>query len=509
MASTHTERERKYAPADGAGPPRLSELPDVAGVEVVEHELESVYFDTHELDLASAGITLRRRTGGDDAGWHVKLPVDEETKQELHRPLGRATKTPPKPLRDATVLFLRGRSVAPVATLRTQRTVSRLLDGEGGVLAEFCDDQVTAQRHLPPETGVPVAWREWELELVDGSPDLLDAAEDLLARSGAEPAESPSKLLRALGEAAPDRPRPGPGHLDGAGATDLVLARLAEQVGVVRRLDPLVRLDRPDAVHQMRVALRRLRSALATFRPLVDREVTEPLREEARWLGAVLGDARDAEVLHDRLTAVVDAEPVELVLGPVRRRVDEELRASYDRAHERSVEAMRSERYFALVDALQRLVVEPPWTPGADGPPDRVLLPRLRKDFKRLRRRIASAEAAAAADDSRDVRLHEARKAAKRLRYAAETVVPAYGDDARRLAKAAKRMQSSLGDHQDSVVARPLIRQLGVQAHLDGDNGFSFGRLHALEQARGDDAERRFEQAWKKARRKRLRRWLG
>ena len=85
----------------------------------------------------------------------------------------------------------------------------------------------------------------------------------------------------------------------------------------------------------MRVATRRLRSALATFRPLLDREQTEPLREELKWIAGMLGAARDAEVMQERLTGLLSEQPVELVIGPVQQHIDRELRTAYRTAHER------------------------------------------------------------------------------------------------------------------------------------------------------------------------------
>ena len=93
-----------------------------------------------------------------------------------------------------------------------------------------------------------------------------------------------------------------------------------------------MRRDAPDAVHKMRVAVRRLRNALATYRPLFVREQTEPVREELKWLAAELGEPRDAEVMRERLEVMLADEPPEVVRGAGYRRMDEEMRAEYARA---------------------------------------------------------------------------------------------------------------------------------------------------------------------------------
>jgi CHAD domain-containing protein len=404
-------------------------------------------------------------------------------------------------------VHVRDQPMSAVATLRTHRATHRLIGSEGQVLAEVCDDAVTA--HTSPQDGGPTTWREWEVELVDGDPSLLDAADALLREAGARPAAGPSKLARALGDRLPrgtPRPRARP-RRDGPAAA-VVHARLREQVAELKARDPQVRRDVYDGVHKMRVALRRLRSALATFRPLLDEEVTEPLRDEMRWIAGVLGEARDAEVMHERLRNMLDEQPRELVLGAVRRRVNTELGGAYRDAHAASLEAMESERYFALLDRLDALVADPPWAPLAQQPAREVMPGCVRRDFRRLRRLVALADDAAGQHE-RDERLHEVRKAAKRVRYAAETLAPVYGDDAGRFVEATKRLQSTLGDHRDSVVTAPVLRRLGVEAHRDGDNAFTFGLLHGHEQRRAAETEGEYAAAWQRASRKELRRWLA
>lgn len=289
-------------------------------------------------------------------------------------------------------------------------------------------------------------------------------------------------------------------------AADVVLERMLNQVAKVRQREPGVRRDEPGSVHRMRVTLRRLRSLLATFGPMLDPRVAREIRAELKWLAGILGEARDAEVMEKRLEAALDEEPTELVLGDVRARIHTELGGECRRALTRSVEAMDSERYTRLLDALDALTSEPPWTDVARQPVDDVLPDRLRSDWRRLRRRVLAAERAHGRD--REQRLHDVRKAAKRLRYAAETLIPLYGGDAERLARASGRIQSVLGDRHDAVVTRERLRQLAVQVHLDGGNAFTYGRLHALEQSHIADTEAEFAQAWRKVSRKRLRRWL-
>ena len=508
-SSVHREVERKYDVPHDAQLPALDELSWVASVPApVEELLEAVYFDTPDLALARARITLRRRTGGHDAGWHLKRPLDNGDREESRHPLGRATKSVPASLRREVRVHTRAQALAPVATIDTRRVVHRLLDPAGEVLAEVCDDTVTAHATAGDGAAQTTGWREWEVELAGGSRELLNVVEARLRKASAVPAEGPSKLARALRHRLPREHRASGVAPSRKGPAAAVLhAHLHDEIAELKTRDPQVRQDEPDSVHKMRVATRRLRSTLATFRPLVDRKKTDPLRQELKWLAGILGEARDAEVMRARLAVMIAEQPSELVLGPVARRVDKVLRATYRTAHARVVETLDSHRYFELLDGLDALDAAPPWTGFAEEPARSVLPARVRRDWKRLRDQAETIDAAI--PEERDHRLHELRKSAKRVRYAAEVLEPVFGREAQDFAKAAKHMQEPLGEHQDnSVVLRELLRQLGVQAHLDGENAFTYGRLHALEEARAHETEHRAAVAWKTASGKRLRRWL-
>ena len=478
---SHVETEDKYDVDESAQLPALEGLPGVATVEgPVEHDLEATYFDTADLALARARITLRRRTGGHDAGWHLKLQSDG-SRLEIGAPLGRSTRTPPKALRDTVRGWTRDLPLAPVVTLRTHRTATRLLDAEGRLLAEAADDRVAASVHHGPGEEAPHLWREWEIELGEAGDDaLLGAASTLLRSAGATPSASASKLARALGDRVAPRVEPRVGRR--SSAAEVVTARLSEQLHALRDLDPLVRADVEDAVHKMRVAVRRLRSALASYRPLLDRDVTEPLRAELQWLGASLGVARDAEVLHDELRSRLADEPADLVRPQASRHLERQMRERRQEARVVLLETLDSERYRALVDALEAAVDAVPSTERSRRPARAVLPARARREWRRATKRLDAA-VATEDPDARDVALHEARKAVKRARYAAEPLVGLVGKDAKRFVAAAEGLQSLLGDHHDSVVARAELRQLA-----DGTPGdFAYGVLHAEEERRAED----------------------
>jgi CHAD domain-containing protein len=502
----NAEIELKFETDPSFSLPDLSEVPGVAAVATPEEwRLEATYVDTPDLRLAAHRHTLRRRTGGHDAGWHLKRPRADGFRDELQEPLGDPDVVPPA-LRRFVEVHARGRALVPVVRLDTRRTAVHLLDAQGRVLLELADDAVTATVLSPDEgshdgaADTVTSWHELEAELVDGDRGLLQAVEARLLAAGARVSSSPSKLARALGDRIPAPATPAVTVGSAAGA---LIAYLREQVEDLQAQDPLVRADAPDAVHQMRVGCRRMRALLAAYRGSLDAERVAPLREELRWLGEVLGAARDSEVVRDRLRAETAELPAELVLGPVERRIVETFATRYRRAHDQALEEMDGERYFALLDALDALVTTPPLGPKAAEPADEVYRARLAKTWKRTSRLVHEAPAEEDAE-AREHLLHEVRKSAKRARYAAEAARPILGDDAHAYGKAMKAVQEVLGEHQDSVVARGELRSLGVAAQADGDNAFTFGLLYGHEQVRAAEALARFEGAWKEARKARI-----
>jgi CHAD domain-containing protein len=453
-----------------------------------------MYFDTADLRLAEAGATLRRRVGGLDDGWHLKLAVTPGVRTELQRPLGRSVRTVPAPYRQLVMALTRGADLAPVARLRTARTVRPLYDVDGVVLAELSDDRVSAEEM--GATAALASWREVEVELVDGDRTLLTALAPRLRKAGARRSAHASKLARVLGGRLRAREPVPPGPDGSAGA--VIWAALRRKVDALRGYDPQVRQDTPDSVHKMRVATRTLRSLLAAYRPLFDRTVTEPIRDELKWLGALLGEARDAEVMEQRLLKLVDAEAPELVLGPVGARIRSTQRARYRDARTLALDELDGERYLALLESLEKLVAQPPLTPKAAKPAADVLPGRVRRAWRRLSRAVEVTHDPGLSEEDQARALHEARKAAKRARYAAEAVS---GPSAESFAKSMKRIQSRLGDHQDSVVSRDLLRTLAVAATGAGENGFTYGLMYGAERQRAAVARDRFERAWVKANR--------
>jgi CHAD domain-containing protein len=524
-ASQGLEIEKKYDVDDDAAVPRLDSLPGVTKAGAPHTVvLEAVYFDTERHTLAARRITLRRRTGGTDAGWHLKLPPLEATagpepqqRRELHAPLGQPGVVPDS-LLDHIQAYLRGTAVAPVVRLHTRRTTHALY-GEGGVhLADLADDRVTVERlhqghgEGTAEPGQKQHWREWELELVHGDPGLFAPAEELLAQAGARPAGHASKLARALdGSAGSSSPQAGPGLaarpardestpaiVSGkkAPATAVVTAYLAGQIEEILAQDPGVRMEEPESVHNMRSAVRRIRSVLAAYRKLYQAGPVRRLRDELKWLGQQLGGPRDAEVLLARLRGHLDE------LGPgdgndaARDRVEHNVGAAFDDGYRQLQEALRSDRYFRLLDGLEAFRDNPPVRTETVSRGRRVSAKAVDKSARRLRRSHKAATRARRGTGHENA-LHQVRKDAKRLRHVAETAALVHGKRAGKVAKAAHRQQKILGDYHDAVIARDLLATMG-----SGQEQPAAAAVFAALSGRQDELMKAAEAKYRKGRKK-------
>ena len=248
---------------------------------------------------------------------------------------------------------------------------------------------------------------------------------------------------------------------------------MRDQVAAIWRYDPLVRRDEPDAVHQMRVATRRARSALQAFGGIIEREATRPLCAELKWLAAALGPARDGEVLLARLTGELAAIPPALVAGPVQARITDCFTAGLAQAGQTALAALDGQRYLRLLDDLDALLADPPLTPLAERKAGKALAKPVRRAARRLQHALAAVPAAG----DRDAAIHEARKATKRARYAAEAAAPALSTASRQAAQA-RELQQLLGDHHDSVVARAVLLDLAGKARAAGEDTFTYGLMH-------------------------------
>lgn len=557
MADTKREIERKYeARGRDTDATSLPDLTAVGGVSALVHrgvtELDAVYYDTADQRLAAASITLRRRTGGDDAGWHLKLPVADGVRDEIRAPLSAGV---PRVLAGLVRSRVRDAPLLPVVRLRSTRDVHHLVDSDGALLAELSVDVVTADR-LSGGDGT-TGWTEIEVELADDQePAFLDKVEKKLRKGGLRRSKSASKLARALAETAPapvpaaapepaaeavpasgampagagagagaeagagagagrapeavSGPVSAPGAQSGAGpgsvvpphtAAAPVLAYLTVQRDALVTLDPAVRRDEHDSVHRMRVATRRMRSAFRSYGKVLDRTVTDPIGDELKWLAGELGVDRDAEVLTERLTGHLTGLPRTLTVGPVRTRLRTWAHARRAGSRRRLIAVLDGKRYLTLLNRIDALLAAPPLLPAAHRDPAKVIHKAAAKDFGKLSALVEEALARPRGPE-RDLAMHDARKKAKRLRYAAEAAQDTLGGPAKDAVRGAKALQGLLGEHQDSVMTRGALRDIAAQAQGARESSFTYGLVYGREEHLAAGYEDALPEAWEEAQRR-------
>ena len=545
------EVEAKFSVAESTQLPELTRLEGVDHVaDTRHHALSAIYYDTEDLRLTHAKITLRRRTGGNDDGWHIKIP-SEAGRTEIHAELGEPVDgryEVPEELLHQVRSIIRHNELTPIAQVDNKRTEMVLADADNKPVAEFCDDHVTAFSFLPG--GQQQSWREWEVELAGELPgteegtQFIRRATSLLIGAGARVSSSPSKLKSALGDSYANVPLPpalvSPDVDPDSPAAAVITALQANRNKLVD-YDPRVRRDEWDSVHQMRVATRELRSHLQTFHGIVVGPEIDKIEADLKELAGILGVARDAEVVEERWQKLLESEDSDTLDDSTREHIAHDMGNAYRRAHRRVIAALDSERYLELLESLDRLLADPPTAdkqqesgpaaseaeeteeqssaeedaatptessedsaPAADkaekkpekkkskdksADMDTVMAQHLEKAYNKLVKRHKKA---VENWDNQELSLHERedyfhdmRKAAKKLRYAAEAAGSATNLKTKRLYKACKQMQSVLGDFQDSVTSRDKLLELAESARRRGENTFGYGLLYQRERTIG------------------------
>ncbi|WP_054813317.1 CHAD domain-containing protein [Nocardia arizonensis] len=271
----------------------------------------------------------------------------------------------------------------------------------------------------------------------------------------------------------------------GVSAGTALVTALGEDVDRLLAAEPEVRADAYDSVHQMRVATRRLRSVLRSYRTLLRKEPVAEMNDELKWLGELLGVARDAEVradrfaglLTDRLPARTPAAEVEAATA---RLVTAE-RSRYESAHAAILAALDDKRYRTLRDRLVRWRTDPPLRAArAAVPAVDFFAVVLTRDQERVEALVRAEPTVSPAD--RVELLHDIRKSAKRLRYSCEAAEAVLAEDARTPGTRAKRLQTVLGDHRDAVESREVILQRSSEAAAAGEPTGVYDRLAEAEQ---------------------------
>lgn len=494
------ERELKLAVGPMFRMPDLDEVvPGSSTSDLGTARFVTSYYDTPDLRLARWGCSLRYRSG---EGWSVKLPIASENGrfERDERSIEAGPGRPPEAAVDLVRAYVRTAPLSLAVRLQTVRhTVAIDADGVGRV-AEIVDDEVS----VLDGRRVAGRFREIEVELAPASDaSVLDVVAARLASAGAESRNEMPKFVRALLPRSAEPPELSPGNAGlGRRSTvrDAVRASIARSAERLVRFDASVRLgEDPEAVHQARVATRRLRSDLRTFRSVLDPRWTADLRDELGWLGGELGGVRDLDVLGDRLRGRIKALPDDDAAAAPK--LLDRMRSERESARSDLMSAMREPRYLALLDRVVAAADEPAVLPevahAAAAETMGGLMEGPWRHLERICRDLGPASA--------DAELHEARIRAKRVRYAAESVAPVFGKAARRFAERAADLQTVLGEHQDAVLAIAWLRAQAGGA--SGRGAFVAGELAGMELRAQGEARAAWPRDWKRLRAKKLRFW--
>ncbi len=510
---TAVEREVKFEGDSVTAVPTLAGVAQGASeVELATLTLIATYYDTEDLRLLHRHLTLRHRrdnTGTSEDEWTLKVPGDADgaglKRLELTWP--GSEELVPADAAALTAAMRRGADLRPVAQIVTVRRRRELRAATGERLAEIDDDDVTGVDLIvdadgPPTAG-PLRFREVEVELDEGDDDVLDRATRRLIDRGFARCADASKLHRVLADRVGGVAlRPTLSSRSTIGA--VVEASIGHGLDRLVAHDLAVRTDGdPRGVHQARVATRRLRSDLKTFRRLLDPVWVAHTRNTLKWTADALGEVRDADVLAGRLadhrSHVADVEAGEF--DHLTARLTEER----DAAMVNVLDVLNRPRYLEMLEQLELAVTSPPWLPDGSVDPGRragkELAHLVRRPWRKLRRAVDRL-----GDNPDDRELHKVRIKAKQVRYAAETAAPVVGRPAKRLARGAKALQGTLGDHNDAVDAEAWLRRVA-----DGRTTpvtLAAGQAVALERRQRAKSRRAWPKAWKKASRPSRRRWL-
>lgn len=428
--------------------------------------LRSIYYDTPDFALRDKGLVLRVREEGGRFIQTVKSARNTNiaSRNELSGevPSGEISldAIEHKKTRRAMKEAAKGSKLIPLFAVEVRRSLVTLTP-RNGISVEASIDHGTIKA-LGPKAGASIPVCEYELELKKGNPgDLVDAAR-LLTAGLPLTLGTQSKAERgySLVEGKVDQPvKAGPVILDRKAFADDAFARILTHclAYLLRNVPCVIRTRDPEGIHQMRVALRRLRSALSIFgEPF--RTSLGTLEDEIRWLTGILGEARDLDVFHDEIF-----KPAARALGDEGRMVQlgAAVRSRRRAAWGSALEAIESERFRKLALDLGAATLLQPWATKGNGAEaghgrardfaDNHIAKRYRKVLKHGRM----------LDELAPEERHRLRVRLKKLRYAADFFSCFYkSKDLRAHQKQMSVLQDMLGHLNDANEARTLIDEI-------------------------------------------------
>jgi len=465
--------ERKFKFSAG---PRFR-LPTLPGSPLPVQVFTSTYYDTPNYQLAQLGITFRRRVLKGKGLWQLKLPAGL-ARLELEIPGG--SPTPPTPFTDLLFALQRKKDLIPIIKLHTRRT-GILVQGLEGPLAEVVLDRVTGR------DGNNTVWRSSEIELKGGDEPTMSQLSQVLRDAGAQDGDPRPKAFQALNF---QFSQPAPSHDSDVSIFDHLGFMLQQQAKNLLLHDPGTRFGKDaEELHQMRVAVRRLRAFLRVARPLLAIDWVNSLRTELAWLGDILGSVRDYDVLLLNLQNEIPTLAVD------ERNILERLLARLDSqrsvARATMLERLRSHQYLNLLDKLDQVSPIPPLIAS-----DTSLVDLAAKEFQKLFRTAKKLKTQSQDEDWHRIRIH-----VKRVRYATELVESEVGKKASRFLRQVKNLQDVLGHHQDAAMAEHYLCEI-LQNSRNMKTAFMIGQIVERLRARRQFDRERFALEWRKVKKR-------
>jgi CHAD domain-containing protein len=453
------------------------QIPEHIGTPISPRVFTSTYYDSETHRLGQLGLTLRKRVEGGQGVWQLKISSGE---YRIELEIDSGSRHIPGQILELLTAFFRKQEPVQLGKLRTRRT-GYLIQEKDKFVAEVALDSVA----LLQDNKIISRFREMELELKEGKSSHLTVIRKTLQKAGAKPKPLQPKIFQAL-----QLPYPlaDPQVDPTAPPSEHIRARLQAQINQMLIHDPGTRLDRDiEALHQMRVATRRMRAIFRAVRSFLEPEWTKKIRQEVGWIGSLLGEVRDWDVLLESLgkeCSDLNSKEERAFLHIQKIFQDER-----SLARGRLLEGLGSDRYLNLLTTLEDSLPHLPFQ--SDHP---TLAHLARKAFAKLEECVESSQGRFPKQE-----LHHIRILVKRARYTLELSKPFLQKHAKRFLQQAKSLQEVLGQHQDALV---LEHQLLSHRTLTRSPGVAFVKGILIERfrTRQKAARQNLPQLWKKLR---------
>jgi hypothetical protein len=496
VTDTHLEIERTYDLPDGAALPDLIGVGGVVRLDPQEpFELDATYWDTERYDLVASRVTVRRRTGGPDAGWHIKRAASETVRHEQHFALTEDPDAVPDAVLGALFTERRGRGLQPIVRIATTRTVTRLLAASGEQIAELADDHVAATRLDASAPDAPRTWREVEVELTGvaehDADDLIRLLDERFAAIGAGPAAVSSKLARGLAGAPAPRLQTA-GKPEKKTAARPITKHLKRLRAALHVRESRLRAGDIDDLRGLAATTVGIASILTVYRPAFPAGAAWDAAVEASGvLAEAAARAASADYLVEHLHVAATPAQDELVDAMTRERILAATRERRDTAVRDVVRLVGTEPYVVLLDALDDAVERPAPSAWAVRTPKKVAQDVVAEWKPRVRDAVRAAVGDDPSDEAADRAATEhAWTEAMRLRLAMDVL----GDDAypHALWRRVTAASNVLTDRTQSLHALEELRRVAGLARRGDEDTFAYGVLAGdrvrLAEASYDDA---------------------